>query len=200
MCTPLEMECSCVVSSAASRLCVYSIMLCWSACDMVPVEERTVDVMSWKKGWLTMLWALAYPPMQVRCSTLIFSYLSSCRAWQNVFLWLPRFCLWWAWLPMLAFPCNLTCWKCTCFPHSAGSLWHRWQELQCPCTVFAACWCHMQIRWCGTWGSIGCRRLWQLVCFQVLWQCTITNVSMQWSIFLSVRHNWQNCHGVLWCK
>ena len=64
-----------MVLRAALRLFVCSIMLCWSEGDMVPVEERTVDGMPEKKGLLTMLWALAYPSVRVRCSALNFSLL-----------------------------------------------------------------------------------------------------------------------------
>ena len=64
-----------MVLRAASRLFVYSIMLCWSEGDMVPVEERTVDGTSEKKGLLTILWALAYPSVHVSRSALNFSLL-----------------------------------------------------------------------------------------------------------------------------
>ena len=54
-----EAACSCLVLRAASRLYLYSIMLCWAEGDMVPVEERTVDGTPGENGLLTMLWALS---------------------------------------------------------------------------------------------------------------------------------------------
>ena len=75
-----EAACSSVVSSAASRLFVYSIIQLWSVGDLFPIEEVTVNGIPEKKVVfvllvLTVLWVLSYPLVQVRHPVLNFSLL-----------------------------------------------------------------------------------------------------------------------------